>query len=189
MRLGTKVALAVAGVVLAQLALYGVYRLVEASREGPQTSAVTTAPPVVTTSETGTLVVEDLDGHATNLGALEHPTIVHFWATWCEPCREELPALLDLADAGQIRLIAVALDDGWAPVHEMLGGRQSPSLALGSPSAAKRQLGVRTLPVTFLVDVGGVVRLRADGARNWRSAEFVAHWDRAVLSREREIVY
>jgi thiol-disulfide isomerase/thioredoxin len=176
MKRGARVALIVGGLLVAQLGAYAVYRTVEAGR----VRSLATTPPVQASGETGPFVVRDAAGESTNLGELEEATVVHFWATWCEPCREELPALLDLADRGGLRIIAVSLDDDWAKVHEMLGDRRSPSLFLGSPDVAKRQVGVQTLPVTFLIGPAGVLRLRADGARDWRSAEFVSAWEDAA---------
>jgi thiol-disulfide isomerase/thioredoxin len=49
---------------------------------------------------------------------------VNFWATWCPPCREEMPSMLQLqgelerAYPGRFRMIAVSGDEGWAEIHE-----------------------------------------------------------------------
>ena len=49
------------------------------------------------------------------------PVLVNFWATWCPPCREEMPSLTRLAqqfDPGSFEVLTVSVDEGWAPVEQ-----------------------------------------------------------------------
>jgi thiol-disulfide isomerase/thioredoxin len=98
------------------------------------------------------------------------PVLVHFWATWCPPCREELPALLDFAAASDIRILAVSVDREWDDVREFLHGDPPPQVVLATSSGAAEQFGVVTLPESYLVDARGRLRLRLAGARDWRSS-------------------
>jgi peroxiredoxin len=88
--------------------------------------------------------------------------LVNFWATWCEPCREEMPELDQLArdyrDAG-LRVLAVnVLEDG--PKIREFGEE----LALDLPLLADRRgetykaYNVQALPSTYLIDAEGIIR-------------------------------
>lgn len=100
------------------------------------------------------------------------PVLLHFWATWCPPCREELPALLQLqADHPGMQVIALALDDDWAKVRKFFGGAV-PSVVFRDPSGVvSKTYAVGTLPESYLVDRNGAAQLRFSGARNWESQE------------------
>ena len=101
----------------------------------------------------------------------ERPVLLHFWATWCPPCREELPGLLRFARSQPgLRVVAVTVDDDWAVVARFFDG-DVPSEVVRDPSGALvKQYGVGGLPDTYLLDRNGAARLRFAGARNWRSA-------------------
>lgn len=104
--------------------------------------------------------------------------LINFWATWCGPCREEMPALQALADnlAGKsFSLWLVNLQEESVAVvnfgREL--GLRAP-LLLDSDGEVTRRFGVRALPATFLVDGSGVVRQQrlgplvpGAGAQDW----------------------
>jgi thiol-disulfide isomerase/thioredoxin len=118
---------------------------------------------------------------ATSLtGMLAHvkgkPVIVNFWASWCEPCREEMPALARLAGRAQnknltVRTVAVAdnekqVDDFlWA----VLPDRQTLPVLHDRDQTISRAWGVRVLPTTLVLDRRHRVVLRGTGAVNWDS--------------------
>src|SRR5437879_5225993 len=52
--------------------------------------------------------------------------LVNFWATWCEPCRAEMPSLARLAsimDPASFQLVAVSVDESWPPIDKFFGGK------------------------------------------------------------------
>ncbi len=110
-----------------------------------------------------------------DLGTIKRPTLVHFWATWCPPCRVELPGLLALPDGHPVDVVAIALDRDWTDVERFLG-RPSSRMTLGDAAEIERQFGVHSLPVTYLVGSDGHLRFRFDGARDWRNSRFVLDW-------------
>ncbi len=125
------------------------------------------------------LELERRDGSIDRLtGVSDRPTLVHFWATWCPPCREELPALLNLARrldrSGEMRIVAVATDPGWSVVDSFLAGDERPHVRRDPGQRAARALGVTTLPNTYLIDAEGRVRLRLAGARDWGDEALIA---------------
>ncbi len=117
------------------------------------------------------------DGTSAGLPTTQRRTLVHFWATWCPPCRFELPGLLALSDDGRVDVVAIALDDDWADVDRFLDRRAGANVFLGNASEARSALGVHTLPVTFVVE-SGQIRLRFDGARDWSDSTFSNTWVR-----------
>jgi len=111
------------------------------------------------------LVVTELDGSGFDLGALRGKVVVvHFWATWCPPCREEMPALdafyrqyrgqgLDMigisADRPRDRSDVVKMMQAFAYPAAMLGDAKVNGF--GAPEA---------LPVTYVIDQAGIVRAK-----------------------------
>jgi len=86
---------------------------------------------------------------------------VNFWATWCPPCREEMPALQRVA-ASESDVVVLEVDlmepgDKARSFLDSLGlDRLQP--VLDSDGATTRRYGVLSLPSTFFVDKDGVIR-------------------------------
>ena len=103
------------------------------------------------------------------------PVLLHFWATWCPPCRDELPELLQLArDESGIQVVAVTLDDGWPAVRQFFGGTVPAAIVRDASAALTASYEIGTLPDTYLIDRQGAAKLRFGGARAWASPEAVA---------------
>ncbi len=126
------------------------------------------------------------DGAMQSLAELQgRPVLLHFWATWCAPCRVELPKLLalgrELTKDGHGSVLAVAVEDDWPAVRRFLGGTIPPEVVALKADVADRLYDVSTLPDTYLVDAAGHLRLRFRGARDWQDPAL-----RALVMEPRE---
>jgi thiol-disulfide isomerase/thioredoxin len=106
--------------------------------------------------------------------------LVNFWATWCAPCRREMPAL----DALQRRLggkrfevVAASLDRAGlkkvAPFYKELG-LKTLGIYLDPKGRLQRAFGVTRFPTTVLIDASGREVGRLEGPAEWASPEAVA---------------
>jgi thiol-disulfide isomerase/thioredoxin len=96
--------------------------------------------------------------------------LVNFWATWCPPCREEMPSLTKMAslyDPKSFEVLAVSVDDGWQPVEKFLPPQTPFVVTLDDGAKVSRQWGTSKFPESYLVDQDGKVRLKFVGPRNW----------------------
>ncbi len=90
-------------------------------------------------------------------------TLLHVWATWCKPCREELPTLLALGD--EVPLVFASTDETWPVIEHYFDGDVPRGVwRLDDES----QLPVRGLPTTLVLR-GDRVIARVEGARRWTS--------------------
>ncbi|HVR98250.1 MAG TPA: TlpA disulfide reductase family protein [Thermoanaerobaculia bacterium] len=114
--------------------------------------------------------LQDVDGRTAPLEERLAPvTLVHFWATWCPPCRDEIPALQrlekDLAENRDFRVVMVAVSDTPDQVRTMLGDGTR-SVLFDPRGEVAKSYGTDKLPETYLV-VGGQVVQKYVGQTDW----------------------
>jgi thiol-disulfide isomerase/thioredoxin len=88
--------------------------------------------------------------------------IVNFWATWCPPCREEIPEMIDLAKrfGGRLQIVGVSEDDDAAleEVREFARNEKiNYPIVMGGSEISREYGGVPALPTSFLIDTNGHV--------------------------------
>jgi thiol-disulfide isomerase/thioredoxin len=97
--------------------------------------------------------------------------LVNFWATWCEPCREEMPSMQRLKEklAGRpFTVLAVNLDEPEARIRKFLS--QVPvdfTILLDPGKKAARTWNARILPASFVIGPDGSIRYSAIGELDW----------------------
>jgi thiol-disulfide isomerase/thioredoxin len=120
---------------------------------------------------------------------------VNFWATWCPPCREEMPSMLQLGrelasrHPGKFRMVAVSVDDGWPEVRQFFAGRLPQGIDVlldpeqvvtkeyyclargGCPDSFK-------FPETYVVDASGKLVSFVIGPRNWSDPAALRYLER-----------
>jgi thiol-disulfide isomerase/thioredoxin len=130
-----------------------------------------------------------LDGSKFTLGSAKGQVVfVNFWATWCPPCRDEMPSMLALGreleerHPGKFKMVAVSVDEGWDPVREFfaappyMGSVKGLTVALdpdqkttvayycaargGCPDSFK-------FPESYIIDKSGRLVAYVVGPRNW----------------------
>lgn len=112
----------------------------------------------------------DLSGQSVTLADFSgRAVLVHFFATWCEPCREELPALQRLATRDRdVTVVAIAVADTPLRVKRLLA--QVPvefPILLDADRAAARAWGVTTLPTSFFFSADQATRLVVEQEYDW----------------------
>jgi len=126
-----------------------------------------------------------IDGAPLRLDELRGKMVfLNFWATWCVPCRQEMPAMERLYRAYEKRglaVVAVNFGESKADVLKFLSA-QPPSFAIALDPAgeAASSLGVRGLPVSWLLDRDGRILWKAIGSREWDSAAGQAYFDKLL---------
>lgn len=121
--------------------------------------------------------IRTLDGAAMELQALKgRPTVVNFWATWCPPCRREMPVLLQASQqTPQVRFLWI--NQGEAPEkaarYATQQGLPLASVLLDADSGLSHLLGLKALPTTLFYDAQG--RLQAVRAGELSAATLAQH--------------
>ncbi|MFM9941377.1 MAG: DsbE family thiol:disulfide interchange protein [Hyphomicrobiaceae bacterium] len=87
------------------------------------------------------------------------PTVVNFWASWCLPCVDEHPLLLELKKRAGINIVGVNYKDQPANARRFLSRYGNPFSAVGADPAGKAAIewGVYGMPETFVVDGRGTI--------------------------------
>jgi thiol-disulfide isomerase/thioredoxin len=171
---------ALAVLIMAQLAFIGLYQRLKQSRkpDGLRVEMERRSDPAPD------LVVELPDGSRRTMSARsERFQLVHFWATWCPPCRKEIPSLLELArrDPTRLEVWAISTDPRWGSVREFFQGDVPASVVRDPTGAATRAYVVTGLPDSYLLDPGGRVVARFAGGQHWSSAKMRKILDRLIV--------
>jgi len=108
------------------------------------------------------------------------PVILHFWASWCRPCRAELPELAAWrAQHPKAPFVVISLDQNISDARNYLNQQHLPFPALVGNMNNAMQLGLRGLPTTIVIGEDGKIRQRLLGAQPWGNSEF----SREILSK------
>jgi cytochrome c biogenesis protein CcmG, thiol:disulfide interchange protein DsbE len=107
------------------------------------------------------VTLDCLGGGELDLGrAPGTPTVVNLWASWCTPCREELPVLQEFADtaAGKVQVVGVISKDGVPQADSFASdaGVTFPG-AFDGEGRLMAELGLPGLPATYFLDADGAV--------------------------------
>ena len=107
--------------------------------------------------------LQTLEGKSINLESYRgKPLMLNFFASWCDPCREEMPLINELAgnsDKGNYRVLGIAVEDSRAALDEYKKEAHLVfPMALDLNSTVKRSYRIFGPPATFFIDGDGVVR-------------------------------
>lgn len=135
----------------------------------------------------------NMDGQEVSLEKLRGQVVlINFWATWCPPCRREMPSLQRLwqkLEKSGLKIVAVNVGEDADTVLSFMGTLDdSPTfpVVFDKDSAVLRAWPVRGLPTTFLIDKKGRIVYRAIGGREFDSPDSVHLITGLLASKKRE---
>jgi thiol-disulfide isomerase/thioredoxin len=126
--------------------------------------------------------VKDLDGKDLQLSTLKGTVVlVNFWATWCPPCKEEIPSMVRLnkAMAGKgFKMLAISIDEGGKDaVQKYFKGNTDLPAYLDSDGKISQLYGTTGVPETFIVDKQGIIQKKVVGGMDWSAPEVISYLD------------
>jgi thiol-disulfide isomerase/thioredoxin len=131
------------------------------------------------------LVLNNLDGEPWDISQSRgHWLFVHFWATWCGPCRKEMPTIQTIFqqfDPSQLEIVLINTAESEVPVFTFLA-EVAPDITplMDRDGLVTEQWQPRGLPATFFVDPAGRLQYLALGGRPWDTPEYLAFLQRLV---------
>jgi peroxiredoxin len=139
--------------------------------------------PVAVGEHTRTFQLPDLQGKLQGLPKGK-VMLLNFWATWCPPCRKEVPSMVDLyeklKDKG-FAIVAVSVDRSRSDVVNFVKTYNMNFTVLHDmDSSVSRQYGVFRYPETFIVDKKGVIRQHLNGAVDWSDKAYISYLEKLL---------
>ncbi len=114
--------------------------------------------------------------------------LLNFWATWCPPCRQEMPSMATLYNKLKgkgFKVVAVSVDRDMDNLVGFVREYQLPFQVLNDKSSeVSRQYGVFRYPESFLIDRHGVIRRHLIGAVEWMSDPVVSEIEAMLAEPE-----
>jgi peroxiredoxin len=133
--------------------------------------------------------LQDLSGKQVQLSSLKGKVVlVNFWATWCPPCREEIPSMVKLNQVMQgknFQMLAISVDEGGKQaVQEFFrqNGLSLPAL-FDTDGSVSRRYGTTGVPETFIVDGKGMIRKKVIGGVDWSAPEVLQYLEELMQGK------
>ena len=126
--------------------------------------------------KTPPILFKDVNGREYKAESLRGKKVVlNFWATWCAPCKEELPSLQifsDLQNPEQVLVLTINVKEPPSRAQRFMQNNQI-NLPLISDTQGEwaQKFGVKVYPTTLLMDTQGQIKWRVMGEVDWTSAE------------------
>lgn len=131
----------------------------------------------------------DIDGESFDLASVRGKWVfLHFWASWCGPCREEMPAIEQMSEKladDELEIVLVNTAENEDTVFSFLAeiGMDMQSL-MDVDGQVTELYKPRGLPTTILIDPDGEVQYQAIGGREWHDAMYIAFLRRLVSTQQ-----
>jgi thiol-disulfide isomerase/thioredoxin len=110
--------------------------------------------------------------------------LINFWATWCAPCREEMPPMNDLHQVpgfDQLAILAFSVDQSWDEVNRFMSENH---FTLPVYADFDRKIstlyGTHKFPETYIIDKKGQVAFKVIGSTNWMDSEMLSYLRRLM---------
>ena len=121
--------------------------------------------------------LKDLEGKDVKLSDLRGKAVLlNFWATWCPPCREEIPALIELHkqyESKGLVVLGVSLDEDGADGVKAFAQKNNMNypIVMGTGSVTDDFGGVRAIPTSFVINREGAIIEKIVGGRSFKQFE------------------
>lgn len=118
----------------------------------------------------------DLEGKQVTVGQAGKVAIINFWATWCPPCREEMPELDRFAQKHRksVDFYAINIQEHSDKVSEFLKqSKYTMTVLLDSDGTVAKNFRISAIPTTIVVDKDGVIKFRKSGPMTMNELEEV----------------
>jgi cytochrome c biogenesis protein CcmG/thiol:disulfide interchange protein DsbE len=142
--------------------------------------------PIKNNKKAPNFYLENLSGKKVELNHLKGKVIfLNFWATWCSPCKEEMPSMEYLYQQFKEKdfiFLTISVDyEGKKRIKEFIERERYTFPVLLDPKCETFDLyKVKGIPTTFLVDKKGMMIGKAIGPRDWKSPEVVSLLNRLI---------
>jgi peroxiredoxin len=142
---------------------------------GRSESAATGAlnPSLPPSSEVGHapgFTLADLNGHPVSLADFKGKVVVlDFWATWCPPCKREIPDFIELQSqygSRGLQIVGIGLDEPEKLKAFAISHGMNYSVLMGTDDIAMKYGGISGIPTTFIIDKSGKIVNRFEGFRS-----------------------
>jgi peroxiredoxin len=131
-----------------------------------------TAPDFTVTDSQRTVTLSQLRGK---------PVILNFWATWCPPCVQEMPSLVELQKrlGDKVTVFAVSEDADENAVKQFVRDHNVDLLTVRDPKQTANELyGTFKFPETYVIDRQGKIVRKFIGATDWTSPDLVEYFNK-----------
>ena len=123
---------------------------------------------------------DSIDHHPISLAAYRgHVVLLNFWATWCGPCRLEIPRFMEWQtryETQGLQVLGVSIDDDQPPVDAYVRKTKlNYPIMMGDAKLGTLYGGVLGVPVTLLIDRKGIIRARFEGETDLNAMEAKIH--------------
>jgi len=110
---------------------------------------------------------------------------LNFWATWCKPCVDEMPAMMTLNEALKDRdfqMLAVSVDTNWEAIEEFYAQYELnlPTLLDPAQAVSRGRYKATGFPETFLIDQEGYLQRRVIGPQRWADPRVIAQIEEMI---------
>ena len=113
--------------------------------------------------------LQSLDGQTVSLGDLQgKPVLINFWATWCSPCRGEMPYIQEIyegwSDRGLV-VLAINIGESSSKAEEFMQSYNlSLTVLLDTKQDVAQKYNIQYIPTTFFIDKDGIIQDKLIGA-------------------------
>jgi cytochrome c biogenesis protein CcmG, thiol:disulfide interchange protein DsbE len=121
--------------------------------------------------------VQGSDGKVTLSDFRGQVVVLNFWATWCPPCVEELPSMIEMQKRMQaqgVKIVGISIDEDATAYNKVLQQYGVNFLTVRDPDRrVSSEYGTFGWPETYIIDRQGIIRRKLVGPANWTAPEML----------------